>query len=169
MKKLKNLLLVIALILFNVNLFSQVTATANASATIITPIAISKTADMNFGNVAVSTSLGSVILTPAGSRSSTGGVSLPASAGTVAAAAFTVTGATDYTFSITLPAAALTIDDGASNTMTVSSFTSTPTPTGTLTGGSVSLSVGATLNVGASQVAGVYTSDTPFDVIVNYN
>lgn len=168
MKKLRNLILVIALILFNVNLFSQVTATANASATIITPIAIIKTADMNFGNIAVNASLGTVILTPAGGRSVTGGVTLPASAGTVAAAAFTVSGATDYIFSITLPSGPLTITDGTNN-MTVSGFTSTPTPTGTLTGGSVTLSVGATLNVGADQVAGVYTSDTPFDVTVNYN
>jgi len=33
--------------------FGQVSGTATASATIITPIAISKTVDMNFGNVAV--------------------------------------------------------------------------------------------------------------------
>jgi len=38
----------------SISTFAQVSATANASATIVTPIAISKTVDMNFGNVAVS-------------------------------------------------------------------------------------------------------------------
>jgi hypothetical protein len=53
--------------------------------------------------------------------------------------------------------------------MTVNTFTSTPTPTGTLTGGTETLRVGATLNVGASQPAGTYVSGTPFTVTVNYN
>ena len=53
--------------------------------------------------------------------------------------------------------------------MTVDTWTSTPTPTGTLTGGSQTLNVGATLNVPASSPSGVYTSATPFNVTVNYN
>lgn len=169
MKKVKKLILLLAFCFINASVIAQVTATANASATIISPIAISKTADMNFGNVAVSTALGTVVLAPAGTRSATGGVTLPATTGTVTAAAFNVTGTTGYTFSITLPAGDITIDDNASHTMTVGTFTSTPTPTGLLTGGSATLNVGATLSVGASQVAGVYSSDTPFDIIVNYN
>jgi hypothetical protein len=61
-----------------------------------------------------------------------------------------------------------TITDGT-NTMTVGTWTSTPTPTGTLTGGTETLSVGATLNVAGSQPAGVYVSGAPFTVTVNYN
>jgi hypothetical protein len=53
--------------------------------------------------------------------------------------------------------------------MTVDTWTSTPTPTGTLTGGTQTLTVGATLHVAGSQLAGVYSSATPFDVTVNYN
>jgi hypothetical protein len=72
------------------------------------------------------------------------------------------------TFGITLPAAATTIT--AVTNMTVDTWTSTPTPTGTLPGGTQTLTVGATLHVGASQAAGVYTSGaTPFTVTVNYN
>src|ERR1700730_18496238 len=82
---------------FSSQSFAQASATANASATIVTPIAISKTADMNFGNVAVSGSAGTVVLLPAGTRTSTGGVTLPATAGTVTAAVFTVTGTGTYT------------------------------------------------------------------------
>ena len=149
---------------------AQVKATATASSTIVTPIGITKTVDMNFGNVAInSTTAGTVVLAPAGTRTSTGGVTLPATAGTVAAAEFNVTGANNYTFSITLPSTSHEIKSG-SNTMSVTGFTSTPTPTGTLSAtGSATVKVGATLNVSAGQAAGTYTSVTPFDVTVNYN
>ena len=54
--------------------------------------------------------------------------------------------------------------------MSVGTFTSTPIATGLLSGaGTQTVTVGATLTVGASQAAGVYTSGTPFDVTVNYN
>ena len=149
---------------------AQVTATATASSTIVTPIGITKTVDMNFGNVAInSTTPGTVVLAPTGTRTPTGGVTLPATAGTVAAAEFNVTGANNYTFSITLPSTSHEIKSG-SNTMSVTDFTSTPTPTGTLSAtGSATVKVGATLNVSAGQAAGTYTSVTPFEVTVNYN
>jgi hypothetical protein len=60
-----------------------------------------------------------------------------------------------------------TINSGA-NTMIVNVFQSNPTPTGTLTLGTSTLTVGATLNVNAAQVGGIYASATPFDVTVNY-
>lgn len=149
--------------------FAQANATANASATIVGPIAIANTADMNFGNVAVNATPGTVQLDPDNTRTPGGGVTLPITTGTVSAAVFNVTGAASYTYAITLPGAALTITDGT-NSMTVDAFTSTPSGTGTLSGlGAEVLRVGATLNVGASQVAGTYTSATPFTVTVNYN
>jgi len=149
---------------------AQVTATATATATIVTPISITKTVDMNFGNVAVQASTGgTVVLVPAGTRTATGGVTLPAVAGTVTAAAFTVSGQGNYTYSITLPSTDLTITSG-SNTMAVNVFTSSPSPIGTLSaGGTQTLTVGATLNVAAAQPAGTYISGTPFNVTVNYN
>jgi hypothetical protein len=148
---------------------AQVSATATATATIVGPIGITNTANMNFGNVAVSAVAGTVVLTPAAVRSTTGGCTLPAITGTVAAGAFNVTGAATYTYAITLPAAATTITSGG-NTMTVDTWTSTPSGTGTLSaGGSQALTVGGTLHVGASQAAGTYVSGTPFTVTVNYN
>ena len=151
--------------------FAQATATASASATIITPITIAKTVDMNFGNVAVSATVaGTAVLAPAGTRTTGGsGVTLPATTGTVAAANFTVSGQGSYTYAITLPATC-TITDAASNTMTVNSFTSNPSATGLLSaGGTQTLTVGATLNVAAGQAAGVYTNATGVPVTVNYN
>jgi len=164
----KILAISIVLFAFTAATFAQATATSNASATIVGPIGIANTTAMNFGNVAVSATVpGTVVLDPAGLRTPTGGVTLPATAGTVAAAVFNVTGADGYTYAITLPAT-LTISFGAIN-MTVDTFTSTPSGTGSLAGGSQVLSVGATLNVAAAQAAGTYTSVTPFTVTVNYN
>src|ERR1700679_666825 len=99
------------------NSFAQATATASASATIITPITIALVTNMNFGNIAVSPSSGgTVVLAPASTRSATGGVTLPATQGTVAAANFTVSGTAAYTYAITLPSTA-TLSDGSSHTM----------------------------------------------------
>jgi hypothetical protein len=159
----------IALIAFSSSSFAQASATATATATIVTPISITKTVDMNFGNVAVQTGTGgTVVMTPAGVRAAFGGVTLPAVVGTVTAASFTVNGQGTYTYAITLPATATTLTNG-SNNMTADTFTSTPSATGALTAGTQTLTVGATLNVAAAQAAGVYVSGTPFTVTVNYN
>ncbi len=161
--------LVVVMFLITVNAFTQVTASATASATIFEPITISKTVDMNFGNLAVNNTPGTIVLTPESGRTATGGVSfLTSNSGTVTAASFTVTGLADATYSITLPSTPTVISNGG-NDMTVDTWTSTPTPTGTLTGGTQTLNVGATLNVPASAPAGVYISATPFNVTVNYN
>jgi hypothetical protein len=161
--------LTIAMLALTISTFAQVSATATTSATVITPIAITKTTDMNFGNIAVSpTVAGTVVLAPAGTRTKTGGVTLPAVAGTVAAAAFNVTGLGTSTYSITLPSS-ITLNGVPSGTMTVNTFTSTPSGTGALTAGAQTVSVGATLNVAAAQAAGTYSNTTDMTVTVNYN
>jgi len=147
--------------------FAQASATANASATIVTPISISKNNDMNFGNVATDGSVGTVILAPASTRTLSGGVTLPATTGTVAAASFAVAGSGSYTYAITLPSSVV-IASGA-NHMTVDTFTTSTDLAGTLSSGAQTLTVGATLNLVASQAAGSYTSASPFTVTVNYN
>lgn len=151
---------------------ASASATANATATIVTPIAITKVTDLQFGNVAVSaTTPGTVEMSPAGLRTPLGGVTLPNVTGAFTAASFTVTGVSGYTYAITLPTAPVTlsISSGTAPDMTVTDFTSSPSGTGTLTGGSVTLNVGGTLNVAAAQPAGTYASTTPFTVTVNYN
>ena len=142
---------------------NSATASANATATIVTPIAMSKTADMAFAEVAAGSTAGTIILSTAGSRTATGGAKV--GGGTSSAASFTVTGQAGYTYNITLPASAATLSSGA-NTMTVDNWVSNPTPSGTLTGGTSTLLVGGTLNVGASQAAGAYTGT--FSVTVAY-
>jgi hypothetical protein len=159
----------IVLFSFGAATFAQATASATASATIISPITLTKTADMNFGNVAV-IGAGTVVLLPAGTRTKTGGVTLPVVTGTVGAASFTVGGEGTSTYAITLPGSDYIITRlTGSETMAVNVFTSTPSTTGALTGGTQILTVGATLNVGAAQIAGTYTNAVGFPVTVNYN
>ena len=159
---------------FTTNTFAQATATATATATIIAPITIANAIDMNFGNVAVqagaSGTAGTVVIAPAGTRTRTADVSLPATTGTFTAASFTIEGASEYTYAITIPSASYIITKATSlETMTVNAFTSSPSTAGVLTSGSETLNIGATLNVAAGQVPGVYTNASGFDVKVNYN
>jgi hypothetical protein len=114
----------------------------------------------------VAASGGTVVVTPAGMRSTTAGViALPG--GTISAAAFNLveTGngkALKWT-TITLPASA-TLGSGTAS-MTLSAFTSAPA--GTFIGSNLTqLTVGATLNVSPNQPAGTYTGT--FSVTVNY-
>jgi hypothetical protein len=157
----------IAIIGFSATSFAQVTGHASTSATILTPIAITKNTDMNFGNVAINNTTGTVILATNSARSFTGGITFPVVTGTVAAAKFTVTGETNATYSISLPAS-VTLTNGA-NSMIVDAFTSTPSGTGALAAGTQEILVGATLNVGASQASGTYTNAADLAVTVNYN
>lgn len=147
---------------------AQASASATITANVLVPISITKVTDLNYGNISVSAVPGTLTIDPAGSRTATGGVSLPVVSGTVTPATFTVNGAGGSTYSITLPGAPTILTSGA-NTMTSNSYASVPSGTGTLLLGSQTLAEGSTLTVGASQAAGLYVSATPFTVTVNYN
>lgn len=148
-------------------------ATANATSTgvVITPIAIAKTTDLSFGNIAASAAPGTVTVSPNGSRSFTGGA--VAAGGTSTAAKFDVTGQAGLTYSITLGGSA-SLSDGT-NTMafsrisdvTASAITTGNVTSGTLTGGAQSIYVGGVLSVGANQVANTYTGTVT--ATVDYN
>ncbi len=167
MKKL--FILFIAVVGFGVSSYGQASATATASATITTPISLTNAGDMKFGNIVATATAGTVTLAPAGTNTYSAGVSAYGVPGTISAAQFTVGGSPSATYAITLPAALITVTSGA-NTMNVDTWTSSPTPTGTLNGsGAQTISVGATLHVGSSQAPGAYLSGTPFSVSVNYN
>jgi hypothetical protein len=172
MKNLKKVLAAsIVFVAFTTASKAQSSGTATSTATIVTPIAITKTADMNFGNIAVTATGGTVVLPAATSspvRTTTGGVTLPATTGTVTSAAFSVTGSNSYTYAITLPSTAVTLTSG-SNTMSAATFTSSVGATSALSSsGSDAFAVGATLTVAANQAAGTYLSGN-FTVTVNYN
>lgn len=147
---------------------AQSEATATATATLITPISITKTADLNFGTVASSNTAGTVVLDYANVPTQTGGVTLPDNSA-ASTASFTVTGQGTNSFSVSVPStitltaatggATLTVDD-----ITADSGASTALATGTKT-----INVKATLKVPADATAGVYTNTTALKVTVNYN
>jgi hypothetical protein len=141
----------------------QATASANAAATIVTPISITKTVDLNFGAIVPSATAGTVTVGTDNSISGTGGVTLIPQLGTHSAASFTVNGVIGALFYVTLPGD-VTISS-ATESMTVSDFTSNAT--GALdASGAEDFNVGATLAVAANQLPGLY--EGTFDVTVTY-
>ena len=161
---------IFAIAVQNVNAQNPISASAATEATIITPLAITKNVDLNFGNIVAAASAGTVTVSPAGARTKSGDVVLPAATpGTISAAKFTVTGLANATYSITVPGTFNITRASGSETMAVSAFVTNPTPTGVLTGGSQELFVGATVAVGANQAAGVYTNPNALVITVAYN
>ena len=159
-------LLALAVIGFSANSFAQATATATSSATIISPITMSKTADLNFGQIFTNPAAGTVVLNVAGVRTA----SVHTLFGNAQTRAqFAVLGSNSSTFSITLPPAAIILTGSVTGTMTVDNFISDLGSTGTLVGGAKTIIVGATLNIPAAAPTGVYTNATGLSVTVNYN
>lgn len=149
---------------------AQLSATTSATSTanIVAPITLSKVTDLSYGNIAASGSIaGTVELTPGGSRTAFGGATLPVVSGTVSAATFTATGLSGYTYAILLPADITLVHSLGLDIMLADNLASTPSGSGTLTGGSESIAVGATLNITSGQMAGFYSGT--FDVSVAYN
>jgi len=147
----------------------SVSATSSVSATVVSPLAISKVTDLNFGNVSVSGTLGTVILTPQNARSTTGGCQLAnGNMGSVSAASFSVTGQDNYAYGITLPAST-TLSGGSGLSMSVDTYITNQGTTGTLGTGPQILNVGGTLHLAASQAPGVYTLPAGLLVTVSYN
>jgi hypothetical protein len=147
--------------------FAQVFTTATAGATIIAPLTISETANMNFGNLVPSGVAGTVTLAATdGSVLAAGGVKT-APGITTAAAAFHVTGQGTLAISIVVSPSSVPVKGGGED-MTLDTWSINPATGSSLIGGALDIKVGGKLAVGVDQVAGLYTSD-PFTVTVNYN
>lgn len=135
------------------------------SLTLHAVITITTTTNLVFGKVAAGSG-GSVVISPAGVRTSTGGVTVLSSV-SGSAAAFNLQGLASTAYIITLPTnTAVTLTSGA-NSMTVTDFTVSPGLTGTFSaGGTQSITVGATMNIGANQPQGDYSGN--FSITVDY-
>jgi hypothetical protein len=150
-------------------------ASTDATATVITPIAITNTADLAFGSFARGAG-GSVTVSTSGARTATGTI-LSTVNSTPAAAQFDVTGDGAATYSITW-SGDTTLETGAGGAgetmalarisdLTAGDATSGEVTSGTLTGGAQSIYLGGTLTVGETQVAGAYTGSVT--ATVEYN
>lgn len=171
------LTLALVMIGFSFTSFAQNSATSGAttaSATIVAPITITTGTEMSFGQVVAGSSVGTVLLAPAGTRTEGGGVTFsPGTDGSPTASSFTVTGEIGYTYTVTLPSSAVTLtgNSGAAavapaKTMTVDNFTKSIATGDLATDGTETFTVGGTLNVGAAQATGGYEGS--YTVQVDY-
>lgn len=161
-------ILILFLSIITVNsLFSQASATANftASATIIQPIGITTTNNMQFANIDAKNG-GAVILTPDNTRITNGDIEL-AEGGTVSAATFEVTGQTGFAFGISLPKGSYRLSSG-SESMLLQDFT-TNYDGSSIAGDGKTIKVGASLIVNPNQQPGNYKTNGDLQVTVNYN
>lgn len=148
------------------------TATANASATIITPLTIENNRELNFGNIMASSTSGRATVDPNGTRTASGGISFLASMpGTVSSAQFTVNGFANSTYSITLPknnSGVVLAKEGGEDMRVVQFKHSLGSTEPTLnSSGTQTFTVGARLRVNANQAAGLYTGEFPVTVAYN--
>ncbi len=137
-----------------------VQATGIATASVLTPITITNASNLEFGDVDV-TGGGTVIISPIGAASGT-----LTSVGTQSAGTFTLTGASGATFSIAI-AKVTDLTFGAFD-LVISSFTNTEGgATGTMTGGGITLGVGATITADGNEGVGAYSGT--YTVDIDYN
>lgn len=131
------------------------------TATILTPITISKQSDLAFGEVYPDGTLtGTVTIDFSGGRTFSGGVAAGSVPG--AAGAFTVTGEVGSTYALTIPATVTLVGPGPDMSVSLSDNAS-----GNLSLGSDTFQLGGVLYVDANQTSGAYSAS--FTVTVNYN
>lgn len=166
MKKVVTFFLLLS-VFFSAQVFAQASASATvvSRVTVIDPIVIHKTADLDFGNVISGYSPGSIILTPDGTRTAMGvqiSTSLP---GNVTPAAVEVTHGNN-SYAVTLPDSYLLYNtENPNQAIIIDDFTLQP-----IEGNGVDLlKIGATLNLQANQFSGLYTNPNGFNVTVSYN
>ena len=110
---------------------------------------------------------GAVTVNALGARSSTLGVILSSQGAPASAAQFTILGSNSAIVTISLPADGTALLSDGANTMAMTGFVSNPPISGVLSGGgTLTISIGAVLNVGIAQPPGNYTGS--FQVTVNY-
>jgi Mat/Ecp fimbriae major subunit len=150
---------VLATAAFGATVANAATATGTARATILRQVTVTNTRDLDFGTIVRAATADTVSVDTAGVV--TCGTSLVC-AGTTTSANFNVAGTTGQVVTFSVPTS-ITLASGA-NTMTAS--LSPTSATQTLVANAGSFQVGGTLNVGANQADGAYS--TTFTATVNY-
>lgn len=149
---------------------STSSASASGAVAVIQPIALSKTADLNFGTIVKpQTGTATVAVDSAGSRTVTGTQAVNTAGNAPTAAAFSIQGEGGSAYSVSVPGS-FTMASGA-NTLTVTTVNSAGGG-GTLSGGigttaSATFGVGGTINVDTATASGAYTGT--FTVTASYN
>lgn len=149
------------------------TVNGRADATVIAPLSITENAAMDFGTISGGPAAGTVVLDTANARTTTGDAEIIA-AGAGSAGDFTVTGQPNQAYTLTFSASGTLERALGPETMIVDTFTHNAGATPIIPGGGTqNIRVGATLNVGANQTAGDYSTangtGVPYTITVNYN
>ncbi len=137
---------------------------AKSKATLVRPLSLVKTADLDFGTIIV-TSAGTVVIDPtSGLASKTGGLLL---FGTTSAASFVGASTGLQLIYVATPGPITITRSGGTQTMTVNNFVVQGGNLRlSLASGAFSFNVGATLNVATGQADGLYTGT--FNVDATY-
>lgn len=139
------------------------TATSTIEATLTRATDVVNVAGLQFGTFALNDGAsGTLIVTPDGAASSTGGARALAGQG---AALFELSGPTGTGFALKMPNM-VQLSGQNGGTMTVTAFKTDCTGTQQFGAGAKTCAVGATLNMGANSIAGLYRGS--FDVSVVY-
>lgn len=157
----KKYLLIAGLVLLSGSAYA-VTATGTAKAIIKKALTVTEQTPMNFATIQTPSAGGTVTISSAGvvSTSATGFTF----SGTPAAGNFSITGDASTPVTVTFTNGTLT---GPGTSMSLQNFTTTPASSITIgSGGTLSLSVGADLVVGANQTAGTYNGS--YQITVSY-
>ncbi|MFN4764069.1 DUF4402 domain-containing protein [Gillisia sp. Q332] len=150
--------------------FSQASATSsvNARVRVVEPIKITKSVDLDFGNVIGSFTTGTLTLDPDGIRTVNGVQISNAIPGDVTAAEAIVTH-NNNNYSISLPESfTLYNSENPNQFLLINQFRVQPLPNAGDEGSDI-LKIGATLNLEANQLPGFYTNSAGFNVTVSYN
>lgn len=144
--------------------FSQASVTATASVTILKTLSVTKEPDMNFAEVTVDETSGTVMCSSNSSRTTSGGASLSSQGTrTFPAASFKITGA-EGAYSISVPEE-IFLSNG-SRTLRMNNFTHNSK--GILEDGAETVLIGATLHFNGMQEPGTYKNSSDLRVTVQY-
>jgi len=183
----KNLLSVTAILaigFFTSNAVAQTSATttdaSTALAKIIKPMTLTQTSALNFGTINLLTGAGKVTLAPSAAISYFDGVVDGGVGDNPTTPAYAVAGTRNSTYALTLPANnSVIVEDKDGAFMKINDFTASFGASSTIVSakadlvsllsdiGADSFKVGGTLEVGATQAAGLYAGT--FRVSVDYN
>lgn len=168
MKKIKFFAIAALFLGFSVNAMAQQTgnATATAGATIVSPLRISKTRNLEFGTIVANASeAGTVTLATTNEATSEASGVTMAPGSTSYTAIFTINGDANRTFKITMPATVTLAGPGIA-TMDITLAKNLNATNNALTDGTSTLYVGGSLAVAANQAAGAYNGE--FNVAIAY-
>ncbi len=162
---------IIGIAAFNTSAQSpSASATAKVTATVVTPIQITKTADLTFGKIVAGSNRGTIKIEPNDTKTTTGDVTIAAFPNEITTAAqFIVDGHPNATYSISVPTSLIVTRQGGTETMVIDHITTTPATSGTLSeNGEQTVKVGATLHIEANQAIGTYENENGITVTVAY-